>query len=130
MKTNKIATVFLASAMLLALPACGKTEKTDPAPTETLTPPAVQTAKPEPIKPSAAPTASPTTDAPQSTPKAAVSTDDEWKVKFEKELLEKYEATPVKYEDLGNGIYQVYVERDGKVIPFVTVDSATGDYHG
>ena len=41
----------------------------------------------------------------------------------------------MKYEDLGNFIYQVYVEHEGRVIPFVTVDSATvdsatGDYHG
>ena len=36
----------------------------------------------------------------------------------------------MKYEDLGNGIYQVDVEHEGRVIPFVTVDSATGDYHG
>lgn len=38
--------------------------------------------------------------------------------------------TPDHYEDLGNGIYQVYVKIDGKVVPYVTVDSATGDYHG
>ena len=25
---------------------------------------------------------------------------------------------------------QVYVEIDGEIVPFVTVDSATGDYHG
>ena len=31
---------------------------------------------------------------------------------------------------LGNGVYQVYVEMDGKVVPYVAVDSATGDYHG
>ena len=29
-----------------------------------------------------------------------------------------------------NGVYQVYVEIDGKVVPYVAVDSATGDYHG
>ena len=35
------------------------------------------------------------------------------------------------YEDLGNSIYQVYVdEAGGEIVPFVTVDSATGDYHG
>lgn len=89
---------------------------------------AVQTAKPEPITPSAAPAQ--TTDTPQSEPTAAVSTADSWKTEFEKSLFENYNVTPVKYEDLGNGIYQVYVEKDGKVIPFVTVDSATGDYHG
>lgn len=31
---------------------------------------------------------------------------------------------------LGDGVYQVYVEIDGEIVPFVAVDSATGDYHG
>ena len=56
--------------------------------------------------------------------------DEAWKKEFEKSLLENYGVTPDHYEDLGDGIYQVYVEIDGKVIPYVTVDSATGDYHG
>ena len=56
--------------------------------------------------------------------------DEMWKTEFEKSLLENYGVTPDHYEDLGDGIYQVYVEIDGKVIPYVTVDSATGDYHG
>ena len=47
-----------------------------------------------------------------------------------KSLLENYGVTPDHYEDLGNGVYQVYVEIDGKVVLYVTVDSATGDYHG
>ena len=128
MKAKKIAAAFLAASMLLALPACGKAEDKEPTPTETPAPPAVQTAKPEPVKPSAAPT--PTPDAQKSEPTAAVSTDEAWKTEFEKSLFENYQVTPVKYESLGNGIYQVYVEKDGKVIPFVTVDSATGDYHG
>ncbi len=29
-----------------------------------------------------------------------------------------------------DGIYQVYVEVGGEIVPFVTVNSATGDYHG
>lgn len=128
MKAKKFAAAFLAASMLLALPACGKTETKEPAPTETLTPPAVQTAKPEKVTPSSAPTATP--GVPQSEPTAAVSNDDSWKTEFEQNLFENYNVTPVKYESLGNGIYQVYVEKDGKVIPFVTVDSATGDYHG
>ena len=58
-------------------------------------------------------------------------TDDEsWKVEFEKSLFDNYGVRPEYYEDLGDGIYQVYVEKDGKIIPFVAVDSATGDYHG
>lgn len=128
MKAKKFAAAFLAASMLLALPACGKTENKEPAPTETLTPPAVQTAKPEPAAPSAAPAATP--DVTPGDPTAAVSIDEAWKTDFEKKLFDNYQVTPVKYESLGNGIYQVYVEKDGKVIPFVTVDSATGDYHG
>ena len=34
------------------------------------------------------------------------------------------------YENLGNGIYEVYVEKDGKVIPYAILDSETGEYHG
>lgn len=58
------------------------------------------------------------------------SVDDSWKVEFEKSLLDNYGVTPDHYEDLGNGVYQVYVEIDGKLVPYVAVDSATGDYHG
>ena len=56
--------------------------------------------------------------------------DDAWKAAFEKSLLENYGVKPDHYEELKNGIYQVYVEIDGKVVPYVAVDSATGDYHG
>ena len=53
-----------------------------------------------------------------------------WKTEFEQSLLENYGVTPNHYEDLGDGVYQVYVEIDGKVVPYVAVDSTTGDYHG
>lgn len=56
--------------------------------------------------------------------------DEAWKTEFEKSLLENYDVTPDHYEDLGNGVYQVYVEIDDKVVPYVAVGSATGDYHG
>ena len=56
--------------------------------------------------------------------------EDSWKDAFEKSLLENYDVVPESYEDLGNGIYQVYVKIDGKTVPYVTVDSATGEYHG
>ena len=45
-------------------------------------------------------------------------------------LISKYGVIPEYYEDLGDGIYQVYVEVGGEVVPFGTVDSATGEYHG
>ena len=60
----------------------------------------------------------------------ASANDEAWKKEFEKSLLENYGVTPDHYEDLGDGVYQVYVEIDGKVVPYVAVDSATGDYHG
>lgn len=37
---------------------------------------------------------------------------------------------PEYYEDLGDGIFQVYSEVGSEVIPFVPVDSATGEFHG
>lgn len=59
-----------------------------------------------------------------------VSEEEPWKAALAKDLFEKYGVLPEYYEDLGDGIYQVYVEVGGEVVPFVTVDSATGDYHG
>lgn len=56
--------------------------------------------------------------------------DDSWKAEFEKSLLDNYGVKPDHYEELENGVYQVYVEIDGKIVPYVVVDSATGDYHG
>lgn len=53
-----------------------------------------------------------------------------WKALFEKSLLEDYRQTPTRYEDLGNGVYQVYVKLDDAEAPFVTVNSRTGWYHG
>lgn len=53
-----------------------------------------------------------------------------WKTVLAEDLFEKYGVLPEYYEDLGDGIYQVYVEVGGEVVPFVTVDSVTGDYHG
>ena len=53
-----------------------------------------------------------------------------WRIAFEKSLFENYGAKPHHYEDLGDGVYQVYVEIDGKIVPYVAVDSKTGDYHG
>ena len=61
---------------------------------------------------------------------SAAPSDERWKVDFEKSLWENYNVTPEYYEDLGDGIYQVYVKMDGKTVPYVCVDSATGDYHG
>ena len=55
----------------------------------------------------------------------------DWKTNFEKELKESYNVTVKKYEDLGNGLYGVYVnEIDTGDMPYVTVDSQTGNFHG
>ena len=61
---------------------------------------------------------------------ASSAADEAWKQAFEESLWENYGVVPDHYEDLGDGVYQVYVEIDGKVVPYVAVDSATGDYHG
>ena len=61
---------------------------------------------------------------------SAAPSDGSWKAAFEKSLWENYNVTPEYYEDLGDGIYQVYVKMDGKTVPYVCVDSSTGDYHG
>ena len=103
MTHRKHAAALLTAVLLLALTACGR-----------------QTA--------AASDPAQTPAAPAAAGKDAGS--DGWKAEFERSLLEDYGVTPDHYEDLGNGIYQVYVKIDGKVVPYVTVDSATGDYHG
>lgn len=105
---RKLFAAALLAAMLLTLAACGKPQ------------------------PSGA--ADPSAPAPEEQTEPAdadVSVGSEaWKADFEKSLLENYGVTPDHYEELENGIYQVYVEIDGRVVPYVTVDSATGDYHG
>ena len=112
--------VVLTAVMVLSFTACGKS----PAPNKSELSVSTDT-QVEPSNEVDAPTdESPTADADTS------ANDEAWKKEFEKSLLENYGVTPDHYEDLGDGIYQVYVEIGGKVIPYVTVDSATGDYHG
>ena len=57
-----------------------------------------------------------------------VSEDEAWKEDLEKSLFENYGLIPKYYEDLGDGIYQVYMEVGGEVVLLVKVDSETGDY--
>ena len=61
---------------------------------------------------------------------SAASSDESWKTDFEKSLLENYNVTPEYYEDLGDGVYQVYVKIDGKTMPYEREENTTGDYHG
>lgn len=56
--------------------------------------------------------------------------DDSWKADFEADLYENYGVVPDHYEYLGDNLYQVYVEIDGSIVPYVTVNSETGEYHG
>ena len=112
--------VVLTVVMVLSLTACGKS----PAPNKSELSPSTG-AQVEPSNEVDAPTdETPTTDA------DTLANDEAWKTEFEKSLLENYGVTPHHYEDLGDGVYQVYVEIDGKIVSFVAVDSATGDYHG
>lgn len=121
------AAAVLVAVLLLALAGCGKGRAND-APTQTI-PTTQQTTPPETNQ---APTIKETTPAVETVPAAetTASTKEAWKIEFEKSLLENYGVTPEYYEDLGDGVYQVYVKIDGKVVPYVAVDSATGDYHG
>lgn len=55
----------------------------------------------------------------------------DWKINFEKELKESYKVTVKRYEDFGDGLYGVYVnEIETGELPYVTVDSKTGNFHG
>ena len=54
--------------------------------------------------------------------------DETWKADIEQFLLETYGVIPERYENLGNGIYRVYVEVGGEVMAFGTVNSATGEF--
>ena len=133
MKLKSLATTALALTLLLALAACGKTQTADESkkPDSTIE----QTVETET---SGIPTTEETPTEGDSTGDTTVqnstaentSDSEAWKTDFEKSLLENYGVSPDHYEDLGDGIYQVYVEINGNIVPFVTVDSSTGDYHG
>lgn len=56
--------------------------------------------------------------------------DDSWKKDFEKTLYEEYGVVPDHYEYIGNDVYQVYVEINGEIVPYVAVNWKTGDFHG
>ena len=117
---KKWISLLLCLTLLLSLTACGKS----PAPDKSELSVSTDTQVESPNEAEA--------PANESTPADTdTSTNDEaWKTEFEKSLLENYGVMPDHYEDLGDGVYQVYVEIDGKVVPYVAVDSATGDYHG
>lgn len=121
------AAAILVAVLLLGFAGCGKRRVND-APTQAI-PTTQQTTQPETTQ---APTIKETTPVVETVPavETTAGTEEAWKIEFEKSLLENYGVTPEYYEDLGDGVYQVYVKIDGKIVPFVAVDSATGDYHG
>ena len=120
MKLKAFAAAMLAVTLLLALSACGKTQS--PAASDNLDPATQQTEQQNDAKPSA--------DEDPSNHGDEASQDEAWKEELAETLFENYGVLPEYYEDLGDGIYQVYVEVGGEVVPFGTVDSATGEYHG
>ena len=133
MKGKPFIAAMLATALLFTVTACGKTQlpeasdKTDSAAQQTGQQNDEDTSANEHSSASgddASEGESVLTDAEEGTE------DDPWKTALAEDLFEKYGVLPEYYEDLGDGIYQVYVEVGGEVVPFVTVDSATGDYHG
>ena len=75
-----------------------------------------------PVGPSFTPTP---TEAPKPTP-----TGDAWKAEFEADLRKNYGVEVDHYEFIGGTSYQAYVRINGEIVPYVCIDSATGNYHG
>lgn len=65
------------------------------------------------------------TETPTPTP-----TGDACKAEFEADLKERYGVEVDHYEFIGGTSYQAYVRINDEIVPYVCVDSATGNYHG
>lgn len=65
------------------------------------------------------------TDTPKPTP-----TGDAWKAEFEADLRKNYGVEVDHYEFIGGTSYQAYVRINDEIVPYVCIDSATGNYHG
>lgn len=76
----------------------------------------------DPVGPSFTPKS---TDTPTPTP-----TGDAWKAEFEADLRKNYGVEVDHYEFIGGTSYQAYVRINGEIVPYVCIDSATGNYHG
>ena len=126
MKQRHIALAALAALLLFTLAACGRRA---PAPAPASAASAGEGAAAAPAEEPSVPDSSGSETEPAEKD-ASSAADEAWKQAFEESLWENYGVVPDHYEDLGDGVYQVYVEIDGKVVPYVAVDSATGDYHG
>lgn len=126
MKQRNVALAALAALLLFTLAACGRRA---PAPAPASAASAGEGAAAAPAEEPSVPDSSGSETEPAEKD-ASSAADEAWKQAFEESLWENYGVVPDHYEDLGDGVYQVYVEIDGKVVPYVAVDSATGDYHG
>ena len=126
MKQRNIALAALAALLLFTLAACGRRA---PAPAPASAASAGEGAAAAPAEEPSVPDSSGSETEPAEKD-ASSAADEAWEQAFEESLWENYGVVPDHYEDLGDGVYQVYVEIDGKVVPYVSVDSATGDYHG
>ena len=132
MRNKTIIVAILAVTLIFTLTACAKTQdNTTSAEANSSVQKTEQQDNSDPTKDESS-----STDEESSTMESAYSDAEEtpekeaWKKVFEEDLFQKYGVIPEYYENLGDGIYQVYVKIDGKVVPYVTVNSATGDYHG
>lgn len=62
------------------------------------------------------------------TSNAAIPND--WKDMFGKDLYNAYGENVVRVEPLEGDLYQAYIKKDGKEVPFVVVSARTGYFHG
>ena len=132
MSAKHIPAIALALVIILtaafSVTACGGYESSVSIPAASV--PATQpvSAKPgpqmttNPVGPSFTPKS---TDTPTPTP-----TGDAWKAEFEADLKERYGVEVDHYEFIGGTSYQAYVRINGEIVPYVCIDSATGNYHG
>ena len=138
MSAKHIPAIALALIIILiaafSVTACGGYESTVSIPAASV--PATQpvSAKPgpqmtmDPVGPSFTPkpTEAPkSTEAPKPTP-----TGDACKAEFEADLKERYGVKVDHYEFIGGTSYQAYVRINDEIVPYVCIDSATGNYHG
>ena len=112
MKYNTLFSVILAAALLLSLTACGTTQS--PATSESMGSTTQQTEQRNDMETStteAAAAGEEETTETEATPTGVEEAPEEepWKTALAEDLFQKYGVLPEYYEDLGNGIYQVYV---------------------
>ena len=132
MSAKHIPAIALALIIILiaafSVTACGGYESSVSIPAASV--PATQpvSAKPgpqmtmDPVGPSFTPKP---TETPKPTP-----TGDACKAEFEADLKERYGVEVDHYEFIGGTGYQAYVRINDEIVPYVCVDSATGNYHG